>query len=103
MFSGVTFLLGVMILSTGLLADIVEVYDKQIPSLVLASENFPIVDSIFSVLLLAGMIYTKYIKKEKIIKDEQTANQAMSVYIGNPRFFRIKTRNHKEIRAAYIF
>lgn len=144
LFGGVTFLLGVMILSTGLLANIGEVYDKQIPSLVVASKIFPIVGSIFSVLLLAGiyttavpilwttcnrittdegskkyklsavviivislfggqlqfgrlvgivypasgylglillagMIYTKYIKKEKIIVDEQTANQEMSV------------------------
>ena len=47
-FGGVTFLVGGMILSTGLLANIGEVYDKQVPSLV-----------------IAGMIYTKYLRKSR--------------------------------------
>lgn len=56
-FGGVTFVVGALILSTGLLANIGEVYDKQIPSLAVASGIFPVMGTIFSVMLLAG-IYT---------------------------------------------
>ncbi len=57
LFGGITFMLGTMILTLGILANIGEVYDKQIPSLVVASKIFPLIGSIFAVLLLAG-IYT---------------------------------------------
>ncbi len=56
-FGGVAFMAGAMILSTGLLANLADVYDKQIPSLVVASKLFPLIGSIFAILLLAG-IYT---------------------------------------------
>ncbi len=56
-FGGVAFMAGAMILSTGLLANLADVYDKQIPSLVVASKLFPLIGSIFALLLLAG-IYT---------------------------------------------
>lgn len=49
-FGGVAFMLGAMILSTGLLANISDVYDKQIPSLVVTSKIFPLVGSIFAAL-----------------------------------------------------
>ena len=57
-FGGVTFLLGGMILSTGLLANIGEVYDKQVPSLVIAASILPFVASVFAVMLLAAMYTT---------------------------------------------
>jgi uncharacterized membrane protein YkvI len=57
LFGGVTFVAGALILSTGLLANIGEVYNKQIPSLTIASKIFPIMGTLFSVMLLAG-IYT---------------------------------------------
>lgn len=57
LFGGIAFLSGAMILTLGLLANIGDVYDKQIPSLVVASKIIPMVGSIFAVLLLAG-IYT---------------------------------------------
>lgn len=56
-FGGVAFMIGAMILSAGLLANLADVYDKQIPSLVVASKLFPLIGSIFALLLLAG-IYT---------------------------------------------
>lgn len=57
LFGGVTFVAGAMILSTGLLANIGEVHDKQIPSLVIAAKIFPLMASVFAVMLLAS-IYT---------------------------------------------
>lgn len=56
-FGGVTFVVGAMILSTGLLANIGEVYNKQIPSLAIASKIVPLMGSMFAVMLLIG-IYT---------------------------------------------
>lgn len=56
-FGGVAFMLGAMILNAGLLANITDVYDKQIPSLVVAGSIIPVVATIFALLLLAG-IYT---------------------------------------------
>ena len=46
-----------MILSMGLLADIGEVYDKQIPSLAIAARTIPAMASVFAIVLLAS-IYT---------------------------------------------
>jgi uncharacterized membrane protein YkvI len=56
-FGGAMFVIGAMVLSTGLLANISEVYDKQIPSLVIANRIFPLMASVFAILLLAS-IYT---------------------------------------------
>jgi len=57
LFAGIFFLAGAMILSTGLLVNIDQVYDKQIPSLVLASQNLPLAATFFALLMLTG-IYT---------------------------------------------
>ena len=54
LFAGIFFLTGAMILSTGLLVNIGQVYDRQIPSLFVASAHFPIVASLFALLMLAG-------------------------------------------------
>jgi uncharacterized membrane protein YkvI len=56
-FGGVTFVAGAMILSTGLLANIADVHDKQIPSLAVAARIVPLLASVFAAMLLAG-IYT---------------------------------------------
>ncbi|SFH68024.1 Uncharacterized membrane protein YkvI [Tindallia magadiensis] len=57
LFGGVFFLTGAMILSTGLLVVIDQVYYRQIPSLAMASASLPLLASIFAVLMVAG-IYT---------------------------------------------
>ncbi len=57
LFAGIFFLTGAMILSTGLLVNIGQVYDKQIPSLVIASANLPLAATFFALLMLTG-IYT---------------------------------------------
>lgn len=56
-FGGAAFLIAVMILNFGLLANILDVYNLEIPSLFVASSISPVFGDIFSVLLLLG-IYT---------------------------------------------
>lgn len=56
-FGGGAFLIAVMILNFGLLANILDVYNLEIPSLFVAAQLSPIFGDIFSVLLLLG-IYT---------------------------------------------
>lgn len=56
-FGGGAFLIAVMILNFGLLANIKDVYNLEIPSLFVAASISPVFGSIFSVLLLLG-IYT---------------------------------------------
>jgi uncharacterized membrane protein YkvI len=83
LFTGIFFLTGAMILSTGLLVNIGEVYDKQIPSLVIASKSTPLVASLFAVLMLMGiysatvtMLWTavnRITRKEKSSKYRVTA------------------------------
>ena len=57
MFAGIFFLAGAMVLSTGLLVIIGDVYNKQIPSLVMATFSIPPVAPFFALLMLSG-IYT---------------------------------------------
>ncbi len=56
-FGGGAFLIAVMILNFGLLANIKDVYNLEIPSLFVAASISPVFGNIFSVLLLLG-IYT---------------------------------------------
>ena len=56
-FGGGAFILAVMILNFGLLANISAVYDLEIPSLFVAASISPVFGDIFSVMLLLG-IYT---------------------------------------------
>ena len=56
-FGGGAFLIAVMILNFGLLANIKEVYNLEIPSLFVAASISPVFGNIFSILLLLG-IYT---------------------------------------------
>lgn len=56
-FGGGAFLIAVMILNFGLLANITDVYDLEIPSLFVAASISPVFGNIFSILLLLG-IYT---------------------------------------------
>lgn len=56
-FGGGAFLIAVMILNFGLLANLSDVYNLEIPSLFLAASIHPIFGQIFSVLLI-GAIYT---------------------------------------------
>ena len=57
LFGGGAFLIAVMILNFGLLANIADVYNLEIPSLFVAASISPVFGHIFSVLLLLG-IYT---------------------------------------------
>ncbi|SMP45661.1 YkvI family membrane protein [Anoxynatronum buryatiense] len=57
LFAGIFFLAGAMILSTGLLVIIGDVYNKQIPSLAMASASIPPIAPFFALLMLTG-IYT---------------------------------------------
>ncbi|RQD69114.1 MAG: hypothetical protein D5S00_07850 [Tindallia sp. MSAO_Bac2] len=57
LFAGVFFLSGAMILSTGLLVNIDQVYHRQIPSLAIASASIPLAATLFALLMIAG-IYT---------------------------------------------
>ncbi|BDF32547.1 MULTISPECIES: hypothetical protein [Extibacter] len=57
LFGGGAFLIAVMILNFGLLANITDVYNLEIPSLFVAASISPVFGHIFSVLLLLG-IYT---------------------------------------------
>lgn len=54
---GFTLIVALMIMNLGLLANIKDIYTKQIPSLYLAHQVLPIIGVLFSVILLAG-IYT---------------------------------------------
>lgn len=56
-FGGGAFLIAVMILNFGLLANILDVYNLEIPSLFVAASISPVFGNIFSVLLMLG-IYT---------------------------------------------
>lgn len=56
-FGGGAFLIAVMILNFGLLANILDVYTLEIPSLFVAASISPVFGNIFSVLLMLG-IYT---------------------------------------------
>ena len=57
LFAGIFFLAGAMILSTGLLVQITDVYNTQIPSLVIAANSMPMAATFFALLMLTG-IYT---------------------------------------------
>lgn len=57
LFGGGAFLIAVMILNFGLLANITSVYNLEIPSLFVAATISPVFGNIFSILLLLG-IYT---------------------------------------------
>lgn len=57
LFAGMFFLAGAMILSTGLLVQITDVYNTQIPSLVIAANSMPVAATFFALLMLTG-IYT---------------------------------------------
>lgn len=54
---GILFGLAVLCMNLGLMVNVTEVWDKQIPSLVLASNIFPVLGTIFSVIIIIG-IYT---------------------------------------------
>lgn len=56
-FGGGAFLIAVMILNFGLLANILDVYNLEIPSLFVAASISPVFGDVFSILLLLG-IYT---------------------------------------------
>lgn len=56
-FGGVAFVIAVLIMNFGLLANITSVYNLQIPSLYVADQISPIFGKIFSVMLILG-IYT---------------------------------------------
>ena len=56
-FGGGAFLIAVMILNFGLLANLADVYNLEIPSLFVAASIHPVFGTIFSVLLI-GAIYT---------------------------------------------
>lgn len=84
-FGGVAFVFGGMILSTGLLANIEKVYDKQIPSLAIAAEILPFVASIFALVLLLG-IYTTAVPMlwtavNRISTDEKSMRYKVSAVI----------------------
>lgn len=57
MLGGILFGLAVLCMDLGLLANLTRVYDKQVPSLVLASDISPVIGVIFSVVVICG-IYT---------------------------------------------
>ena len=54
---GATLIIALAVMNLGLLANIKDIYTKQIPSLHLANQVFPLLGVLFSVILLAG-IYT---------------------------------------------
>ncbi len=78
-FGGVTFVAGAMILSTGLLANIGAVYDKQIPSLVIAADILPLMASIFALMLLAS-IYTTAVPMLWTACNRITSNENSTTY-----------------------
>ena len=57
LFGGGAFLIAVMILNFGLLANLADVYNLEIPSLFVAASIHPVFGTIFSILLI-GAIYT---------------------------------------------
>lgn len=84
-FGGVMFVAGGMVLSTGILANIGSVYDKQIPSLAVAANIFPVMASMFAVVLLLG-IYTTAVPMlwtavNRISTDEKTVKYKVSTVV----------------------
>lgn len=84
-FGGVAFVFGGMILSTGLLANIEKVYDKQIPSLAVAAEILPFIATLFSIVLLLG-IYTTAVPMlwtavNRISTDERSMRYKISAVV----------------------
>lgn len=55
---GFFLVLAILVMNLGLLANIGEVYDKQIPTLVLAGKLHPVLASIFAVIVLMGIFST---------------------------------------------
>lgn len=84
-FAGIFFLTGAMILSTGLLVNIGQVYHRQIPSLFVASAHFPKIASLFALLMLAGT-YTSSVTMlwtavNRVEENEQTLGYRMTALI----------------------
>ena len=76
LFGGGAFLIAVMILNFGLLANITDVYNLEIPSLFVAATISPVFGHIFSILLLLGIYTTAvpmlYTVCNKISSDEKS-------------------------------
>lgn len=76
LFAGILFLAGVIILGTGMIANIGAVYDKEIPALALASQNSTLISSIFAIFLILA-IYTTAVPMlwtaiNKVVRDENS-------------------------------
>lgn len=57
-FGGIFLILGIMLVSTGILANIADTYNKEVPALVIAQKSFPFMDSVLAVMLLLGIFTT---------------------------------------------
>jgi len=76
LFGGIAFIIAVMILNFGLLANIGSVYNLQIPSLFVADQVSPVFGKIFAVMLILG-IYTTAVPMmftacNKVSEDEKS-------------------------------
>lgn len=78
-FGGGAFLIAVMILNFGLLANIADVYDLEIPSLFVAASISPVFGNIFSILLLLG-IYTTAVPMMYTVCNKISSNGKSKAY-----------------------
>ena len=78
-FGGGAFLIAVMILNFGLLANLSDVYNLEIPSLFVAASIHPIFGQIFSVLLI-GAIYTTAVPMLYTVCDKISSDSKSTPY-----------------------
>ena len=79
LFGGGAFLIAVMILNFGLLANIKDVYNLEIPSLFVAATISPVFGNIFSILLLLG-IYTTAVPMLYTVCNKISSNSKSMAY-----------------------
>lgn len=84
-FAGLLFLVGIMVLGLGMLANLHLVHDKEIPSLAIISEQMPIVTAIFAISLLLA-IYTTAVPMlwtavNKVVHDDKSKKYKITAII----------------------
>ena len=85
LFAGFLFLAGAMLLSNGLLVQITEVYDKEIPSLVMATRSLPLAAPLFALFMLSGVysasVSLLWIAVNRLYTDEKSRQYRITAAI----------------------
>lgn len=84
-FAGVMFLIGIMVLGLGMLANLDVTHDKEIPSLAIIAEQMPVVTSIFAISLLLA-IYTTAVPMlwtavNKVVSDDKSTKYKIAAIV----------------------